>query len=309
MALTLPYPDMNFVPLDVLTAAEQNQLVANIEYIANNVEESSTIYTLVRTKIYIDGTSGDDTNTGLSTASPKKTLAGVMAKVNELGGSADIRFLSAGTYTLAGSYFDGANFIFEKNSSSIGDITINATGTVLFENSSVVLTGVDTDGSTMQFYNSYFSTSTGFKNSNVLEFNGSSAIIYSPTIKNRLVCYSGSNLYLTSPIIDLIPTVSGNNIISLNHGSKLGIATSMTIQPMPEGSALNLIYGTTGADVALTPTIIDNTGTSKLKRGLYLERAVIRTSSSAITTLNGMGTSSNNIAGTLQIVGNATVGA
>ena len=26
---------MNFVPLDVLTAAEQNQLVANIEYIAN----------------------------------------------------------------------------------------------------------------------------------------------------------------------------------------------------------------------------------------------------------------------------------
>lgn len=34
MALTLPYPSMNFVPLDVLTAAEQNQLVANIEYIA-----------------------------------------------------------------------------------------------------------------------------------------------------------------------------------------------------------------------------------------------------------------------------------
>ena len=35
MALTLPYPSMNFVPLDILTAAEQNQLVANIEYIAN----------------------------------------------------------------------------------------------------------------------------------------------------------------------------------------------------------------------------------------------------------------------------------
>lgn len=36
MALTLPYPSMSFVPLDVLTAAEQNQLVANIEYIAAN---------------------------------------------------------------------------------------------------------------------------------------------------------------------------------------------------------------------------------------------------------------------------------
>ena len=35
MALTLPYPSMNFVPLDVLTAAEQNQLVTNIEYIAS----------------------------------------------------------------------------------------------------------------------------------------------------------------------------------------------------------------------------------------------------------------------------------
>lgn len=35
MALTLPYPDMDFVPLDILTAAEQDQLVANIEYISN----------------------------------------------------------------------------------------------------------------------------------------------------------------------------------------------------------------------------------------------------------------------------------
>lgn len=34
MAVTLPYPDMDFVPLDILTAAEQNQLVANIEYLA-----------------------------------------------------------------------------------------------------------------------------------------------------------------------------------------------------------------------------------------------------------------------------------
>ena len=35
MALAIPYPDMDFVPLDILTAAEQDQLVANIEYIAN----------------------------------------------------------------------------------------------------------------------------------------------------------------------------------------------------------------------------------------------------------------------------------
>ena len=35
MALTLPYPDMVFVPLDILTAEEQNQLVGNIEFLAN----------------------------------------------------------------------------------------------------------------------------------------------------------------------------------------------------------------------------------------------------------------------------------
>jgi hypothetical protein len=36
MALTLPYPDMDFVPLDILTALELDQIVANIEYIAND---------------------------------------------------------------------------------------------------------------------------------------------------------------------------------------------------------------------------------------------------------------------------------
>lgn len=35
MALTLPYPDMVFVPLDILTAEDQNQLVGNIEFLAN----------------------------------------------------------------------------------------------------------------------------------------------------------------------------------------------------------------------------------------------------------------------------------
>lgn len=42
MALTLPYPDMVFVPLDILTAEEQNQLVGNIEFLANQFPLSST---------------------------------------------------------------------------------------------------------------------------------------------------------------------------------------------------------------------------------------------------------------------------
>lgn len=35
MALALPYPDMDFVPLDILLASELNQMVANIEFLAS----------------------------------------------------------------------------------------------------------------------------------------------------------------------------------------------------------------------------------------------------------------------------------
>ena len=42
MALTLPYPDMVFVPLDILTAEEQNQLVGNIEFLANQFPVQSS---------------------------------------------------------------------------------------------------------------------------------------------------------------------------------------------------------------------------------------------------------------------------
>lgn len=36
MSIPLPYPNMSFTPLDVLTAEEMNQIVANYTYIANN---------------------------------------------------------------------------------------------------------------------------------------------------------------------------------------------------------------------------------------------------------------------------------
>lgn len=34
MAFPIPFPNMDFVPLDVLTAAEQNQIAANIDFLA-----------------------------------------------------------------------------------------------------------------------------------------------------------------------------------------------------------------------------------------------------------------------------------
>lgn len=35
MSVTLPYPDMDFTPLDILTAAEMDKMVANDQYLAN----------------------------------------------------------------------------------------------------------------------------------------------------------------------------------------------------------------------------------------------------------------------------------
>lgn len=40
MALNLPYPNLDFVPLDILTADEMNEIVANYTYIANQLPET-----------------------------------------------------------------------------------------------------------------------------------------------------------------------------------------------------------------------------------------------------------------------------
>lgn len=43
MAITLPYPDLVFVPLDKLTAEEMNEIVANYTYIANEAGKSTFV--------------------------------------------------------------------------------------------------------------------------------------------------------------------------------------------------------------------------------------------------------------------------
>lgn len=42
MALTLPYPDLDFVPLDILTAEEMNEIVSNYTYIAEYASTTTT---------------------------------------------------------------------------------------------------------------------------------------------------------------------------------------------------------------------------------------------------------------------------
>ena len=58
--IALPYPDIEFIPLDVLTAAEQNQLIANINALAD----------------FVNGLSNGD-NLSIGAISPSHLAAGL----------------------------------------------------------------------------------------------------------------------------------------------------------------------------------------------------------------------------------------
>lgn len=69
MALvTLPYPNMDFVPLDILTANELDQLVANIEAINN----TTSIDTLIQQTFFYKA--GDTITLTQSTTQPLNGL-------------------------------------------------------------------------------------------------------------------------------------------------------------------------------------------------------------------------------------------
>lgn len=95
MALTLPYPDMDFVPLDILTALELDQMVANIEYIASNDVFPVTTANIAdsavsTTKLNTNAVSTAKIQNGAVTASKidfttfKKTLYNVASSVTTL---------------------------------------------------------------------------------------------------------------------------------------------------------------------------------------------------------------------------------
>ena len=100
MALTLPYPGMDFTPLDILTATEMDQLVANIEYIASQLPTKlPSPSTTVIQNIGTINSSGSITPTG------DGFLVG-KAVVLRNGGGAYIRL---GNYFLAGvPYFESS---------------------------------------------------------------------------------------------------------------------------------------------------------------------------------------------------------
>ena len=314
MALTLPYPDMNFVPLDVLTAAEQNQLVANIEYIAGNVEQSSGLYVGVRKPLYIDGTNGDDTNDGLTTSTPKKTLAGIMSKINEIGGSADIRFMSAGTYNWDGGYLDSANFLLEKNASGIGDVVVNfTTKNMNADNCVIEFKTINVIGSyTFIPVNSYVAFSSNSVIDCNIQMNCSVLMIDTSVVKNKVAVNKASTGYYSNITVEPSSSVISGSLMSANQCSNIHIQGAVTVKsPTGTSPSVNLFAIGDGCDyVMLTnASIVDNTGTQKYTRGLVCSRSIVQCSNAQLTDLQGIANNVNSYSGgTLRIVGNAVVG-
>lgn len=51
MAAVLPYPNMDFVPLDTLTATELDHMVANIEYLKTYCNTQDSTISTLNTKV------------------------------------------------------------------------------------------------------------------------------------------------------------------------------------------------------------------------------------------------------------------
>ena len=113
--MSLPYPSMTFVPLDVLTAEEMNQLVANIEHLSNGTTLftsqagqglgsfvlSDSIENYDTIEIYYKNTDGTSRSTKFLVDGP---TASTTLQIILPGGGADQAFyISASLVTFAGS--------------------------------------------------------------------------------------------------------------------------------------------------------------------------------------------------------------
>lgn len=318
--MALPYPGMNFVPLDVLTAAEQNQLVANIEYLDGNIVANDTSYTTARRRIYIDGTSGDDGNDGLSTSAPKKTLASVMDVVNTLGGSADIRFMTAGNYDWVGGFLDGVNFIFEKNSSSIGDVTVSITvRTMTADNSFIQFSGINLRSTTsgvveytrrLTLVNSHIQLNDNSCRIGI-SMSGSSAYVQNVSFYNSILLQYNSAMNINNAAFEFeAPTSSNTTFVTINTQSKVGTAGTITINDSGYDNYVGLFSVGTGSHLnyGSTTALVDNTVT-KYRRFITSERATVRISQTQLTAWETIASSASSLGnGTVTILGSATLG-
>lgn len=133
MSLSLPYPSMSFVPLDILTAEEMNQIVANYEYISNQFPLSSdkidwaTIPTVLKRIYFRAGATG---SSGSVTFTPS-TLDGTwLLAVSKSSSDSSVTqgYGAALVFVRAGGTAEILNGYSGNVSSSVSDRAITVSG-------------------------------------------------------------------------------------------------------------------------------------------------------------------------------------
>ena len=113
MALTLPYPDMVFVPLDILTAEEQNQLVGNIEFLANQ-------FPLAASNIANGAVTADKIDWSTISSSQLAEVSGGWVLLGEAEQSSG----KSGTVSWTQPYHD-LKFVCSGQSTAVGDVYVS----------------------------------------------------------------------------------------------------------------------------------------------------------------------------------------
>lgn len=306
MSVTLPNPGMNFVPLEVLTAENQNKIVENVEFLASKIQDSTNAYVTSRLAIYIDGTNGNDNNSGTTAQTAKKTLQSALDLLNTLGGSIDFKFVTAGNYTAHGGYFDAVNLLFEKNSTSVGTVTINFSSQANIENSVIDLRTVNLEGANIEMYNSQLRTTRAILGSSITLY-GTQSQISECTLKQPLSLSNGAAANLNACTI--APEFSTGIPVKIGSSSSVTISNSLIVNE-PTTAGLQMLFSVTGGHLIFSsnPTITNNVSANKFARPLAMASAfvVMRDSTKAI--LDAMATGTNYQSDSLIIKGNATVG-
>lgn len=313
MSVTLPNPGMNFVPLEVLTAENQNKIVENVEFLASKIQDSTNAYVTNRLAIYIDGTNGNDNNSGTTAQTAKKTLQSALDLLNTLGGSIDFKFVTAGNYTAHGGFFDAANILFEKNSSSVGATTINFTSEAKFDNSVLEINNITLAGSTVSMYNSHLrltrSASTAYQGVECeMALYGTQAQATSITWKKPCTLSNGSTANLAGCTI--APEFSSGIPMRGGASSSIVINTSLTMEEPTTAGLTALFSVSAGGNLIFqdTPTITNNVSANKYTRIIAASCAFVSAASATRTAMRTAATSDDSLSRTVLIRGAATLG-
>lgn len=301
----------------------QDQLTAgeNINITGSTISAvlDDGIYRTTRTYLYVDGVNGSDSNAGTAPSAPLKTLDKAISRINNIGGSVDIRFISAGTYDLTGGVLDSANIVFEKYPSTLGDTTINIkTRSLTVDNSALQFTnfiitcadnGVPNYDRTLSVVNSQVLFSPADCSLNVTLQGSSFYASSGSTLRNSLTANYGSSVALNGTTLKYEKAITANtNFVSVNNASRINLLGQITVEESAYNPYLTMFsIGSGELKVVQAATFVSN-ATTKPRRFFYTEKASAYILDSQVTSSNALATNTSSFgSGTVRVAGNATL--